>query len=223
MGMFESSRGNPKNRHTPQSLKFFGKSAADQAAEYLLDLARGQSRCGPYPRGVGNALSRESRQHALLIVRQDETLVLCSHHDPKRVIRVAECDPSQRVKTNDQLSNSLTCDPELFGNHAAGHRSIQQIEQTLTARSRPLCSSWSIWPGLKAAGRAARCRPPCLGPLPFGQSELCQGAKRGCCLLDVEFCLNCEFLGWSISDVAARQGTRSATPSRRDVGLCATW
>jgi hypothetical protein len=59
--MFESSRGNPKNRHTPQSLKFFGESAADQAAEYLLDLARGQSRCGPYPRGVGSALSRESR------------------------------------------------------------------------------------------------------------------------------------------------------------------
>jgi hypothetical protein len=124
-------------------------------------------RRGPHPRGVGSALSRESRQHALLIVRQDETLVLCSHHDPKRVIRVAECDPSQRVKTNDQLSNSLTCDPELFGNHAAGHRSIQQIEQTLTARSRLLCSSRSIWPGLKAAGRAARCRPPCPGPKAF--------------------------------------------------------
>ena len=42
--MFESSRGNPKNRHTPQSLKFFSESAADQVAEYLLDLARGQSR-----------------------------------------------------------------------------------------------------------------------------------------------------------------------------------
>src|SRR5580693_6592562 len=175
--MFESSRGNPKNRHTPQSLKFFGESAADQAAEYLLDLARGQSRCGPHPRGVGSALSRESRQHALLIVRQDETLVLCSHHDPKRVIRVAECDPSQRVKTNDQLSNSLTCDPELFGNHAAGHRSIQQIEQTLTARSRLLCSSRSIWPGPKAAGRAARCRPPCPGPLPFGQSAVSPPAR----------------------------------------------
>ena len=56
-------------------------------------------------------------------------------------------------------------------------------------------NGWSIWPGLKAAGRAARCRPPCPGPLPLGQSELCQGAKRGCCLLDVEFCLNCE--SWS--------------------------
>jgi hypothetical protein len=142
--MFESSRGNPKNRHTPQSLKFFGESAADQTAEYLLDLAFGQSRSDPYPRGVGSALPRKSRQHAFLVVRQDETFVLYSHHDPKRVIRVAEGDPSQRVKTNDQLSNSLTRDREPFGNHAAGHRSIQHIEQTLTAGSRLLCSPWSI-------------------------------------------------------------------------------
>src|SRR5271157_2424097 len=194
--MFESSCGNAKNRHTPQSLKSFGESAADQAAEYLLDLAAcGQSHCGPYSRCVGGALSRESRQHALLIVRQNETFVPYPHHDPKRVIRVAECDPSLRVKTDDQLSNSLTCDSELFGNHTAAHRSIQHIEQTLTALSGPLCSSWSIWVGLKAAGRAARCRLPCPGPLPFGQSQLCQGAKRGCCLLDVEFCLDRESWG----------------------------
>ena len=177
----------------------FSESAVDQAAEYLLDLARGQSRCGPSSaHGVGSARSRgEPTARAPHRKTGRDFLVLCSHHDPKRVIRVAECDPSQRVKTNDQLSNSLTCDPELFGNHAAGHRSIQQIEQTLTARSRLPCSSWSIWPGLKAAGRAAaRCRPPVSGSPPVRPVRVVSGyAKRGCCLLDVEFCLNCESWG----------------------------
>ena len=191
--MFESSRGNPKHRDSPQSFETFGESIADQTAEYLRDLAFGQSRSDPYPRGVGSALSRKSRQHAFLVVRQDETFVLYSHHDPKRVIRVAEGDPSQRVKTNDQLSNSLTRDREPFGNHAAGHRSIQHIEQTLTAGSRLLCSPWSIWDGFKAARRAARSRPPCPRPVLFGQPELCQCAKRGCCLFDVEFCLDRDF------------------------------
>jgi hypothetical protein len=82
--MFESSRGNPKHRDSPQSFETFGESIANQTAEYLLDLAFGQARCDPYPRGVGSALSRNSRQHAFLVVRQDETFVLYSHHDPKR-------------------------------------------------------------------------------------------------------------------------------------------
>jgi hypothetical protein len=98
--MFESSRGNPKHRDSPQSFETFSKSIADQTAEYLLGLAFGQSRSDPYPRGVGSTLSRKSRQHALLIVRQNDTFVLYSHHDPKRVVRIAECDPSLRVKTN---------------------------------------------------------------------------------------------------------------------------
>ena len=61
--MFESSRGNPKNRHTPQSLKFFGESAADQATEYLLDLARGlrRPRAGPARSEGGKPLNRKRK------------------------------------------------------------------------------------------------------------------------------------------------------------------
>jgi hypothetical protein len=99
--MFASSGGNPKHRHSPQSFETFSESIADQTAEYLLDLAFGQSRSNPYPRGVGSALSRKSRQHAFLIVRQNKTFVLYPHYNPKRLIRIAECDPSLRVKTND--------------------------------------------------------------------------------------------------------------------------
>ena len=51
-----------------------------------------------------------------------------------------------------------------------------------------------------------------------GQSELCQGAKRGCCLLDVEFCLNCESWGGAFPMSQRDKARALRLPLRRDVG-----
>src|SRR5208337_2126370 len=136
---------------------------------------------------------RERRQHTFFVTGQDRALVVRALDQPGRMIRVAEGHASLRVQSDEQLSNSLAGDPQLSCDCAAVHRPIEQIEQTLGARSgRPALSIRSIRNGFEAAGLAARGRNPELRSGLPGKTEFHQSMKRDLGLRHAALRLDCD-------------------------------